>query len=150
MVHTKAQGSTLVFWEQMEVDKKHAAVTVGWRLLIEVRVWSQNCRNLPVRRRAAVVAFCLQVAKLCTGLLVDSTLFYILKLEIYCKFTRKNKMVALSVCLSQIWSASLSAGRRPDRWPQVCRVKITPAFKVYITTEELFHFHNNELEFDAF
>jgi len=55
MVHTKARGSTLVFWKQMEVDKKHAAVTVGWRLPIEVRDWSQNCRNLPVRHGGSIL-----------------------------------------------------------------------------------------------
>jgi len=32
-----------------------------------------------------------------------------------------------------------------ERWPQVCRIKITFS-TVYITIDELFRFHNNKLD----
>jgi len=51
-----------------------------------------------------------QVPKKCTDL--DVSLLYILTSGTYSKFARKNNFLALGVCF-------------PQRWPQVCRVKIT-------------------------
>ena len=114
MLHTKTRGSIGKSTKKMTLSR-----------------WGGDFRLKYVYRKivgicqcAAVVALRLQVAKLCTGLLVDWALFYILIFGIYGKFTRKNKMVVLSVCLTQIWSASLSTARRPERCPQVYCVKI--------------------------
>jgi len=71
-----------------------------------------------------------QVPKLCTDL--DLSLFYILILETYSKFARKNNSPALGVCFSQPCS---SAGCRfavlLECWLQVCRVKITFFLQYY-------------------
>ena len=60
-------------------------------------------------------AFSLQVLKSCTDL--DPTLLYISTLETHRKFVRKNKMLALGVCLPQ---PGLSAGR----WFAVSRSRL--------------------------
>jgi len=58
-------------------------------------------------------AFSLQIPKSCADL--DPTLLYISILGTYSKFVRKNKIQALGVCFQDML----------ERWPQVCRVKIT-------------------------
>ena len=55
-----------------------------------------------------------QVPKLCTAL--DLGLLFILILGTYSKFARINNFLALGICFPE---ALL------ERWPQVCRVKIT-------------------------
>ena len=54
-----------------------------------------------------------KVQKLCTD--IDLSLLYILILGTYSKFARKNNFLALGVCFPALL----------ERWPQVCRVKIT-------------------------
>jgi len=63
-----------------------------------------------------------QVPKLCTDL--DLRLLYILILGTYSKFARKNNFLACSA--RRLLFAALL-----QRWPQVCRVKIT--FRVLLT-----------------
>ena len=71
--------------------------------------------DLVIESRHCAAAFSLQMLKSCTHL--DLTFLYILTLRTYSKFVRKNKMLALGVCLPQPGLL--------ERWPQVCRVKIT-------------------------
>jgi len=65
-----------------------------------------------VRSRHCAAAFFLQVPKSCTDL--DPTLLYISTFGTYSRFVRKNKMLALGVCLPQSRRAT-----------QVYHVKIT-------------------------
>jgi len=67
------------------------------------------------RSRHCAAVLQTQVPKLCTDL--DLGLLYILILGTCSKFARKNNFQALGVCFL---SATLL-----ERWPQVCRVKIT-------------------------
>ena len=73
---------------------------------------SQSCFFFGSRHCAA--ALFSQVPKKCIDL--DLSLLYILVLGTYSKFVRENAFLAPGVCFPQ---ALL------ERWPQVCRVKIT-------------------------
>jgi len=77
--------------------------------------------------RHCAAAFSLQVPKSCTDL--DPTLPYISTIGTHKKFVRKNKMLALGVCLPQ---PCLSAGRR------------FAASRSRLNYYEQFRFHNNE------
>jgi len=71
-----------------------------------------------------------QVLKKCTDLKLS--LLHILISGTYGKFARKNNFLALGVCFPQPCSSAGAGLLRQDY--------------VYITTDELFRFHNNELD----
>ena len=70
----------------------------------------QTRLNIGSRHRAA--AFFLQIPKACTDL--DPTHLYMSILGTYSKFLRENASARL-----------LLAAAMPERWPQICQVKIT-------------------------
>jgi len=72
----------------------------------------------------------LQVPKSCTDL--NPTLLYISRPGTYSKFVRKNEMLALGVCLPQQCPALAAGLPRQDH--------------VWITTNNLFRYHNNEFD----
>ena len=94
------------------VDESQIQVCVQlWYLQTEsrCRVVTSNSKTCLAAKfvgicQCSVAAFCLQVPKLCTKL--DPTLLYILILETYGRFARKNKMLAFSVCLPQPYSSA--------------------------------------------
>jgi len=74
-----------------------------------------------------------RVPQKCTDL--DLNLLYLLILETHCKITRKIRFLALGVCLLKICS---NASRVSQTQPRQCHV--------YITTDQLIRFHNNEFD----
>ena len=80
--------------------------------------------------RHCATVFFKQVPKKCTY--IDLSLLYVLKLETYSKFARKNNCLALGVCFRRHARALAACLPRQDH--------------VYNTTDKSFRFHNNKFD----
>jgi len=89
--------------------------------------------SVAINRKVLLCSGSQRVPQKCTDL--DLNLLYLLILETHCKITRKIRFLALGVCLLKICS---NASRVSQTQPRQCHV--------YITTDQLIRFHNNEFD----